>query len=89
MKTYTDDEKELMNHVLKKLHEYDMENIAKEEGKDFKAWLFEGDWFLDFCKDYITGEKNGEDNAGLELGFIMNFDMWVNDSPVFPTYRQK
>jgi hypothetical protein len=89
MKTYTDEEKELMNHVLNKLNEYEFEKIANEMGKDFGTWLFEGDWFLDFCKDYRMGEKNGENNAGLELGFIINFDMWVNDSLIWPVYKEE
>jgi hypothetical protein len=83
---YTDEEKELMNDVLGKLHEYvdGMEEAAEEEGKDFKSFLYSGDWFLEFCKKYKIGENNGKDNAGLELGFIINFDMWVNDSHIWP-----
>jgi hypothetical protein len=84
MKIYTDEEKILMNDVLSELHEYidTMDEEANEIGKNFKAWLFEGDWFLDFCKQY----RFGEDNAGLTLGFIINFDMWINDSAVWPVY---
>jgi hypothetical protein len=94
---YTDEEEKLMNDVLEKLHKYadEMEKGAEEEGKDFKSFLFKGDWFLNFCKEYKNTEKNGEDYtdnfplAGLILGFIMNFDMWVNDSNIYPVYKKE
>jgi len=90
MKTYTDEENDLMNDVLEKLHEYvdEMKKAADEDGKDFRAWLFEGNWFLDFCRLY-RGEEEGEINTGLELGFIINFDMWINNSLTWPVCNKK
>ena len=89
MDKFTKDEKKLINEVLEDLHEYidDMEKGAEEEGKDLKSFLFKLDWFLDFCKEYKTARNNGKDTAGLELGFIINFDMWINDSNCWPVYK--
>jgi hypothetical protein len=80
---FTDKEKTIMNEVLEEIHEYidEMEKASEKVGKNINSFLFEGDWFLYFCNLYKNTEKsNGEDIAGLELGFIINFDMWVNDS---------
>jgi hypothetical protein len=83
--TLSDEEIKLINNVLDELHEYieDMEQTAVERGKaeEFKAWLFEGNYFLDFCKQY----RFGEDNAGLEFRFSIIFDMWIN-GPIWPVH---
>jgi len=89
MDKFTEEEEKIMNEVLEEIHEYidEMERTANEEGKDFKKFLFNGDWFMDFCNLYKTARNNREDTAGLELGFIINFDMWINDSNCWPVYK--
>jgi hypothetical protein len=86
---YTEEERKLMDDILEKIHEYidAMEKASEEEGKDFKSFLYKGDWFLEFCKLYKAEYKEDDDwsTAGLELGFIINFDMWVNDSNCWPS----
>jgi hypothetical protein len=85
MDIYTEEEKILIDEVLEEIHEYidEMEKSSEKVGKNINSFLFEGDWFLDFCNLYKTTKNDGEDTAGLELGFIINFDMWVNDSHVW------
>ena len=71
--TFTDDEKKLMDDVMKDLHEL---FSVMQRAAEFKAWLFEGDWFLNYCKEYITRS----DPTGLKLGLLMYYDSWVSEN---------
>jgi hypothetical protein len=92
MDKYSEEEKKLMDEFLEKSHKYIniMEKASKKAGKDFKAFLFEGDWFLDFCRIFREDEEKGEDNAFWEdFGFIVSFEIWINDSLVWPCAPKK
>jgi uncharacterized protein YqiB (DUF1249 family) len=79
MEKYTEEEKKLMNEVYEENYDYidELLEVAKKKGKDYISYLFNEDYFLWLCKEYKNTKDKGEDPAGIELGFIMAFDVWL------------
>jgi len=74
----TDEDKKLVNDIFEDLHEY---FAGMDKLEDFKAYLLQDESFPDTCKQFYT---KGGDNTGFELGILFTYDMWINNSPVFP-----
>ncbi|GBU28958.1 hypothetical protein R84B8_02520 [Treponema sp. R8-4-B8] len=70
--------------------EYDI--LMKQKEEEWKLHFLEDnkpseiEAILKMCDMYMEDEKNGNslNNFGAEFGFIMNFDMWLNNSLAWP-----
>lgn len=64
--------------------EYDI--LMEQKNNEFKMILLRDhtETLIEIC----CKEKNS-DTIGAELGLIMAYDMWINESSTFPTYNPK
>jgi len=73
----------LSDDIPKEPTEYDV--LMKQKLEEFTAIYLKDDEpsriesLLEICDDHIKGESFSS------LGLIMAYDMWINESPVFPT----
>jgi hypothetical protein len=73
----TKKQRKLIIDVLDDLKEY---FSVMEKGDEFKAHFLKDDSWVDFFKQY---EKGG-DNFGFEFTFCVHYDMWINNSNIWP-----
>jgi hypothetical protein len=79
----TKEELQIIHNVL---DSEDLRDYFDSFGPEYKAYLLEqGKKTLDFCKEYKKGgDNNGWGNSAWEFALIMDYDMWVNHSNVWP-----
>jgi len=67
--------------------EYDV--LMKQKLEEFTNFLLKDDvpseieHLLEMCEEYINGDRNSS-TFGLCFGLAISYDMWLNNSPVWP-----
>jgi len=73
--------------------EYDILMELKED--EFKLLFLNDnepsriDDIMEMCEKYIKEKENQEGFFGVEFGLIMEYDMWINECPFWPTNNPK
>jgi hypothetical protein len=73
----TDENRQLILSVLDDLNEY---LSVMEKADEFKAHFLKDDSWVDFFKQYTKGGNN----LAFEFTFCIHYDMWINNSSVWP-----
>jgi hypothetical protein len=86
----TEEQQNLITSVLDDTYgDDDIFDADTEKWESFKAHLLENDEpeqidaLIDMCKEYNEERKTAECPI-TSLGFIMMYDMWINESSVWP-----
>jgi len=74
----TDDDRKVIKEVLGDL-QFLFDGMEKVD--EFRATLLENEDFFDCCKQFY---RKGEDNTAFEFGLLIEYDMWINNSNVWP-----
>jgi hypothetical protein len=74
----TEKERQLVDEVFEGLEEY---FSVMEKAEEFKSYLLRDENFPEMCEKQY---RKGGDNTTFELAICIEYDMWINESMVWP-----